>query len=56
MRAPTSATFLVTVTVFSAPQQVALDELRIEACFPLDLETQRTCARLAEARSETMPR
>lgn len=28
--------FLVTVTVFSAPQQVSLDELRIESYFPLD--------------------
>lgn len=40
--------FLVTITVFSAPQQVALDELRIESCFPLDQETQQTCIRLAE--------
>lgn len=39
--------FLVTVTVFSAPQQVTLDELRIESCFPLDDATRRLCARLA---------
>jgi transcriptional regulator with XRE-family HTH domain len=38
--------FLVTVTAFSAPQRVALDELRIESCFPLDQETQATCVRL----------
>lgn len=39
--------FLIAVTVFSAPQQVTLDELRIESCFPLDDETRQTCARLA---------
>jgi hypothetical protein len=39
--------FLVAVTVFSAPQQVTLDELRLESCFPLDEETARTCERLA---------
>src|SRR5450631_989886 len=38
--------FLVAVTAFSAPQRVALDELRIESCFPLDQETQATCVRL----------
>jgi transcriptional regulator with XRE-family HTH domain len=39
--------FLVTVTVFSAPQQIAFDELRIESCFPLDEETRAACIRLA---------
>lgn len=39
--------FLVTVTTFSAPQQVTLEELRIEAAFPLDDETRAVCARLA---------
>lgn len=38
--------FLVTVTTFSAPQQVTLEELRIEAAFPLDDETRAVCARL----------
>ncbi len=38
--------FLVTVTVFS-PQQVTLDELRIESCFPLDAETRAICKRFA---------
>jgi transcriptional regulator with XRE-family HTH domain len=42
------AAFLVTVTVFSIPRQVALDELRIESCFPLDAETRALCARLAD--------
>ncbi|WP_267571725.1 helix-turn-helix domain-containing protein [Corallococcus sp. bb12-1] len=39
--------FLVTVTVFSAPQQVTLDELRIESCFPLDDRTRDVCLQLA---------
>jgi transcriptional regulator with XRE-family HTH domain len=39
--------FLVTVTKFSAPQQVLLDELSIESCFPLDDATRTTCQALA---------
>lgn len=39
--------FLVTVTVFSTPRQITLDELRIESCFPLDDETRAVCARLS---------
>lgn len=35
--------FLVTVTIFSAPQQVTLDELRIESCYPLDDQTRAWC-------------
>lgn len=35
--------FLTTMTVFSAPQNVALDELRIESYFPLDDHTRRAC-------------
>jgi len=42
--------FLVTITTFSTPQQVTLDELRIESCFPLDDATRDVCQRLAEAR------
>lgn len=42
-----SLAFLTTVTVFSAPQDVTLEELRIESSFPLDDETARACARLA---------
>ena len=38
--------FLVTVTTFSTPQQVTLDELRIESCFPLDDETREACMRI----------
>ena len=39
--------FLVAVTTFSGPRQVLLDELRIESCFPLDVETRKVCERLA---------
>lgn len=41
--------FLVTVTTFSAPGDVTLDELRIESCFPLDAATRDACSRLAQA-------
>lgn len=36
--------FLTTITTFSAPQSAALEELRIESCFPLDEPTRRHCA------------
>jgi transcriptional regulator with XRE-family HTH domain len=39
--------FLTTLTVFSAPQNVTLDELRLESYFPLDEATARACQRLA---------
>jgi transcriptional regulator with XRE-family HTH domain len=39
--------FLTTVTAFNAPQNVTLDELRIESYFPLDGHTSETCERLA---------
>jgi transcriptional regulator with XRE-family HTH domain len=39
--------FLTTVTVFNAPQNVTLEELRIESYFPLDDRTARACERLA---------
>ena len=41
--------FLITITIFSAPQQVTLEELRVESCFPLDDETRRVCERLASS-------
>jgi hypothetical protein len=37
--------FLTTVTVFNAPQNLALEELRIESYFPLDDATARACER-----------
>jgi hypothetical protein len=39
--------FLLAVTVFSAPQNVTIEELRIESYFPLDDATTRACERLA---------
>ncbi|MFO0681167.1 MAG: helix-turn-helix transcriptional regulator [Sandaracinus sp.] len=39
--------FLVTATVFTAPQAVALDELVIESSFPVDEATRIACAELA---------
>jgi transcriptional regulator with XRE-family HTH domain len=41
--------FLTTITAFSAPQNVTLDELRIESYFPLDEATASACKRLCEA-------
>jgi transcriptional regulator with XRE-family HTH domain len=46
-RGDLSVGFLVTVTAFSTPQQVTLDELRIESCFPVDAMTREACVRLA---------
>lgn len=39
--------FLTTMTVFNAPQNVTLDELRIESYFPLDDATTRACEQMA---------
>jgi len=38
--------FLVTVTIFDAPQNVALEEMRIESYYPLDDVTARACEAL----------
>jgi transcriptional regulator with XRE-family HTH domain len=38
--------FLTTITAFNAPQNVTLDELRIESWFPMDAETEAACAEL----------
>jgi transcriptional regulator with XRE-family HTH domain len=46
-RAGLEANFLATVTTFNAPQNVTLEELRIDSCFALDEQTAETCARLA---------
>ncbi|HEU4406983.1 MAG TPA: helix-turn-helix transcriptional regulator [Polyangiaceae bacterium] len=43
--------FLTTLTVFNAPQSVALEDLRIESYFPLDDATERACRALAAAAS-----
>lgn len=39
--------FLTTLTIFNAPQNVQLEELRIESYFPLDALTERICKELA---------
>jgi transcriptional regulator with XRE-family HTH domain len=39
--------FLTTVTTFSAPQNVTLEELRVESYFPLDAATERACELVA---------
>jgi hypothetical protein len=46
--------FLTTITVFNAPQNVTLEELRIESYFPLDDATAQACATLA-GRHEASP-
>lgn len=38
-----SMRFLATITEFSAPQNITLDELRIESYFPLDEQTRQLC-------------
>lgn len=40
--------FLTTLTVFSAPQNVSLEELHIESYYPLDEATETFCQNLAE--------
>jgi transcriptional regulator with XRE-family HTH domain len=39
--------FMTTITAFSAPRLITLEELRIESYFPLDAQTRDTCERLA---------
>ena len=39
--------FMIVTTTFNAPQNVTLDELRIDSYFPLDERTKEACARLA---------
>jgi transcriptional regulator with XRE-family HTH domain len=40
--------FLTTLTCFNAPQDVTLDELRIESYFPLDEATARLCEQMVK--------
>jgi transcriptional regulator with XRE-family HTH domain len=42
--------FLTTLTSFSSPRDVTLEELRIESYFPLDDQTELACQRLAQVR------
>jgi hypothetical protein len=41
--------FLTTVTVFNAPQNITLEEIKIESYFPLDDATAAACERLAQS-------
>jgi len=41
-----SLNFLTTITEFNAPQNVTLEELRIESYFPLDDQTRQLCEQL----------
>ncbi len=43
------ASFVSMVTVFSAPHNIALEELQIESMFPADEATEQLCARMAQA-------
>jgi transcriptional regulator with XRE-family HTH domain len=43
--------FLTTLTAFTAPQNITLEELRIESFFPLDEATTEACTRLAGERA-----
>jgi hypothetical protein len=43
--------FLTTMTVFNAPQNVTLEEIRLESYFPIDDVTARVCERLARESS-----
>ncbi len=38
--------FLTTITTFSAPSNITLEELRIESYFPLDEKTEAICQKL----------
>ncbi len=40
--------FFSSITVFAAPRDITLDELRIECCFPMDEATAAFCRRLAD--------
>jgi len=47
-----TAKFLTTLTLFSAPWTIALEELRIESYFPLDEATAAFCHRLTDSTPE----
>lgn len=48
--------FLTTLTAFTSPGTVSLEELRLESYFPLDDVTRRLCASLSGHRSEVQQR
>jgi transcriptional regulator with XRE-family HTH domain len=42
-------TFVMTVTAFSAPRHVAVEEMRVESYFPLNAETEAYCRTVADS-------
>ena len=50
-RGPLVLRFFMVVTMFSAPQQITLEELRIESYFPMDEPTRLACEGLAAGRA-----
>ena len=50
-RGPLRLQFFTVVTAFSAPQQITLEELRIESYFPLDEATQIACEEMAQGKN-----
>ena len=44
---PLCLRFFMVVTAFAAPQQITLEELRIESYFPVDEATRLACERLS---------
>jgi hypothetical protein len=48
-------TFFWTITTFGTPQDITLDELRIECSFPADEATDRLCRDLAAESDDNNP-
>ena len=48
-RGDQTLTFITTVTAFNAPQDVTLEELRIESYYPADETTAGLCREMADA-------
>jgi transcriptional regulator with XRE-family HTH domain len=48
-RGPLTLRFFTVLTTIAAPQQITLDELRIESYFPLDEPTRQACAKLSSS-------
>jgi transcriptional regulator with XRE-family HTH domain len=44
--------FFTLLTTIASPQQITLDELRIESYYPLDVQTRLACEKLSRARQE----
>ena len=51
-RGPLQLSLLSTITVFSAPHNITLEDLRVESYFPTDDDSAETCRTLTLAESE----